>query len=200
MNIQINIREYARIFKWIFFEYLYEYSVFEYSFSEKYIHEYHEYSWYSWIFTIFTNIMNIHDIHEYSRYSWRSDPQMCFVFKRRTATQTVNFFKKMLIRLFATEILCPEVTGMRVVSAPQISFLIFCFCTGCAWFCGQPHCFFRIWKRKSVSHLKPHSLDSKTTKNNFACWLLRWCFAGVRLFKIILLKIHVILKFIQNLF
>ena len=27
-----------------FFEYLYEYSVFEYSFSEKDIHEYHEYS------------------------------------------------------------------------------------------------------------------------------------------------------------
>ena len=33
----------------IFFEYFYEYSVFEYSFSEK----------------IFMNIMNIHDIHEY---------------------------------------------------------------------------------------------------------------------------------------
>ena len=44
LNNQINIQEYARIFKQIFSEYLYEYSVFEYSFSEKDIHEYREYS------------------------------------------------------------------------------------------------------------------------------------------------------------
>ena len=61
LHIQINIREYARIFNWIFPLNIYMNIQFlNIHFLKK----------------IFMNIMNIHDIHEYSRYSWGSDPQM----------------------------------------------------------------------------------------------------------------------------